>query len=107
MGSHSTTHTPYEDSKNFGGGEKYWNERYIATEHFEWLGESLLEQLPSLIRETIGEPDACGELLHVGCGNSKLPEALHTAGYTAITNIDMSGEVVAQMSNKYEHLSGM
>ncbi len=38
----------------------------------------------------------------VGCGNSKLSEEMASDGYTYITNVDISDNVIGKMSNIYK-----
>ncbi|CAJ1360212.1 unnamed protein product [Effrenium voratum] len=84
-----------ESAKNYGDGIEYWNKRYRnETAPFEWL-ESFAE-LESLIKEaTSGRSDAA--ILHVGCGNSLLPEAMYDHGYKDITSIDNAEVCIQQM----------
>eukprot|EP00438_Fugacium_kawagutii_P035191 Skav232766 [mRNA] locus=scaffold1229:235064:240015:- [translate_table: standard] len=80
----------------YGDGTGYWNKRYRADPApFEWL-ESFVE-LESLIKEaTAGRMDAA--ILHVGCGNSLLPEAMYDHGYKDITNVDNAEVCIQQMA---------
>merc|ERR1739844_51125 len=41
------------------------------------------------------------ELLHVGCGNSDLPEKMVLSGLGPITNIDISPHVIKSMEARY------
>jgi 2-polyprenyl-3-methyl-5-hydroxy-6-metoxy-1,4-benzoquinol methylase len=41
--------------------------------------------------------DTC---LMLGCGNSELSEQMYDAGYTKITNIDISSVVIEQMAER-------
>ena len=40
------------------------------------------------------------ECLMLGCGNSELSEQMYDAGYTKITNIDISSVVIKQMADR-------
>jgi hypothetical protein len=40
-------------------------------------------------------------------GNSRFTEELFRAGYTNITNIDISAVVISQMQQRYSHLEGV
>jgi len=42
----------------------------------------------------------------LGEGNSKFTQELFEAGYTNITNIDISAVVISQMQQRYAHLEG-
>eukprot|EP00913_Durusdinium_trenchii_P011729 g11015.t1 len=84
------------EAPGYGDGRGYWNKRYRSDPSpFEWL-ESFAE-LESLIKEaTSGRLDA--SILHMGCGNSLLPEAMYDHGYKDITNIDNAEVCVQQMA---------
>eukprot|EP00440_Ansanella_granifera_P068697 gb/GFBE01074516.1/.p1 GENE.gb/GFBE01074516.1/~~gb/GFBE01074516.1/.p1 ORF type:complete len:227 (+),score=50.81 gb/GFBE01074516.1/:1-681(+) len=83
---------------DYGNGADYWNKRYKADpKPFEWL-ESFTE-LESLIKEASGgKQDAA--ILHIGCGNSPLPEAMYDHGYKDITNIDNAEVCIQQMAER-------
>ncbi|CAE7513497.1 EEF1AKNMT [Symbiodinium natans] len=87
-----------EEAPGYGDGVEYWNKRYRGDPNpFEWL-ESFAE-LESLIKEaTSGRTDAA--VLHVGCGNSLLPEAMYDHGYKDVTNIDIAEVCIQQMAER-------
>ena len=76
---------------------KYWDSRYSRRpEAFDWL--QTLPSLQALLFKYINKND---NILHIGCGNSRLPEALSDEGYEKITNIDFSQKVIEQISKRY------
>ena len=76
----------------------YWNNRYSSRpEPFDWLQS--LPELQTLLFKYINKND---NILHIGCGNSRLPEMLSDEGYEKITNIDFSKKVIEQISQRYQ-----
>jgi len=89
----------------FGGGPVYWNKRYNRDpKPFEWL-RGFQELKPLITEITGGSYDK--EILHVGCGNSLLPEKMYDAGYHNIINIDNSSVVIEHMSQRNAQRHGM
>lgn len=86
----------------YGNGPDYWNKRYESDpEPFEWLQG--FEQLNSLLEKVLdGRKDQ--EILHVGCGNSLLPERMYDIGYRRIVNVDNSAVCIEQMSSRNRSL---
>ena len=71
---------------------EYWDNRYSSRpEPFDWL--------QTLLFKYINKND---NILHIGCGNSRLPETLSDEGYEKITNIDFSQKVIEQISERYQ-----
>mmetsp|Transcript_135457 Transcript_135457/g.235573 ORF Transcript_135457/g.235573 Transcript_135457/m.235573 type:complete len:192 (+) Transcript_135457:114-689(+) len=92
----------------YGSGSDYWNARYTEKpETHEWLisnpkfNDSQYLELRSIVEEVSGGSQAC-KILHVGCGNSALPERLYDDGYHNILNIDTSDVVISQMQQRNE-----
>jgi len=82
----------------YGNGPDYWNTRYETdSAPFDWLQG--YAQLKHIIEETAGGSKAI-KILHVGCGNSLLPEDMYDDGYHHIVNIDNSGIVIEQMAQR-------
>ena len=78
---------------------EYWDNRYKSRpQPFDWL--QTLPDLQALLFKYINKKD---NILHIGCGNSKLPETLSDAGYKNITNIDFSKKVIEQISKRYQN----
>lgn len=75
----------------------YWEKRFKdpAESEFEWYlpWSQIWPALPIALT-----PDMA--LLNVGCGNSPLSLDMYDGGFHNITNIDFSGEVIAQMMYK-------
>ena len=77
---------------------EYWDNRYSSRpEPFDWL--QTLPALQTLLFKYINKND---NILHIGCGNSRLPETLSDEGYEKITNIDFSQKVIEQISERYQ-----
>jgi len=82
----------------YGNGPDYWNTRYETdSAPFDWLQG--YAQLKHIIEETAGGSKAI-KILHVGCGNSLLPEDMYDDGYRDIVNIDNASLVVEQMARR-------
>lgn len=87
----------------------YWNHKYTENpDQFDWLTytEETYMQLQHLIEQLTDGSHEC-KILHVGCGNSKLPETLYDSGYLSIANIDSSDVVISQMQKRNEQRAGM
>ncbi|KFH03637.1 methyltransferase domain protein [Toxoplasma gondii VAND] len=69
--------------------QEYWEERFAAEKHYEWLEspESLLPLLLPLLRPSM-------LVLTVGCGNSELSDALVASGMPFVFNLDFSRTVL-------------
>ncbi|CAG9121648.1 unnamed protein product [Plutella xylostella] len=86
-------------------GEKdYWNQFFKkrGNKAFEWYGEYL--ELCSHLHKYIKQKDA---VLIPGCGNSSLSADLYDAGFTNITNIDVSEVVIKQMQKIHSKRTSM
>eukprot|EP00161_Ancyromonas_sigmoides_P023883 TRINITY_DN757_c0_g1_i1.p3 TRINITY_DN757_c0_g1~~TRINITY_DN757_c0_g1_i1.p3 ORF type:complete len:166 (+),score=66.98 TRINITY_DN757_c0_g1_i1:126-623(+) len=75
---------------------EYWDARYLGAgpaARFDWLQtyDTLRPSLAPLLR-----PDT--EILVLGCGNSRLPEALHSDGFPLVTSVDASAVVISHMA---------
>jgi len=68
------------------------------TNHTDWFGVSA--ELVDLIVSTHADP-SLGPLLHVGCGDSPLPELLYKAGFRTSEHIDIAPQVVSTMQKRY------
>ena len=79
------------------GGPLYWDKRYteFAGSTFDWLEN--YESLKSLF-DLFVKPSH--KILQIGCGNSILSEEMYDAGFTDITNIDISSVVIEQMRDR-------
>lgn len=98
-----------DSTDDYGGGPTYWNERYAKKPgQFDWLTNTPIEyfQLERVIEDTTCGSRKC-KILHVGCGNSKLPGTLYENGYHNIANIDSSEVVISQMQKRHENCTGM
>lgn len=81
---------------HYGSGPEYWNDRYTRqTFLFEWLRQH--KHIADLVDEICGGVRDVS-ILHLGCGNSELPEKLYDAGYHNIVNTDTSSVVLEQMA---------
>lgn len=79
------------------GKKEYWEERYFSKKDpFDWYQK--WSGLKDVISQYIRPHQ---KILNVGCGTSKIPEDLFTAGYTQITSIDYSPTVIEDMQEKY------
>nr|SVE80634.1 EOG090X02SD [Daphnia magna] len=79
--------------------QEYW-EKFFKTrgkKAFEWYGT--YQQLYSVLHKYINPRD---NILVGGCGNSALSADLYNAGFTSMTNVDISETVIEQMTKQYE-----
>ena len=93
-----------KDNSQFGKKE-YWEERFAIEEQYDWL--LTFEQvkatlLPYLEDEAYGGKEA--KILLVGVGNSTFSADLYDAGYTNLTNIDYSHNVINNMEKQHKEL---
>lgn len=84
-------------SNNCNGA--YWETRYATSsmdsdKTYDWL---LGWDDVSNLLETIAPYDSHTTVLHLGCGNSTMPEEMYEAGYRQQTCIDISPSVIAHM----------
>lgn len=82
--------------------KEYWEKRFAEEESFEWL-VSYDEVAPQLERYL--PPNKCDPILIVGCGNSPFSYEMYLNGYTNITSIDYSTNVIDAMRKKYTDVS--
>ena len=80
------------------GTTRYWDERYMRDkEPFDWYAR--YDALEGLIAAQAAGKDV--EILHLGCGTSRLGEALCGAGYKYVMNIDISRACVIAQLERY------
>ena len=80
------------------GTTRYWDERYMRDkEPFDWYAR--YDALEGLIEAQAAGKDV--EILHLGCGTSRLGEALCGAGYKYVMNIDISRACVIAQLERY------
>ncbi|CAA6657719.1 unnamed protein product [Spirodela intermedia] len=72
----------------------YWDERFAEEEHYEWLKD--YSHFRHLVRRHVRPFHS---VLEVGCGSSRLSEALLEDGVSDITSCDIS-EVAVEMMRK-------
>lgn len=81
----------------YGDGPRYWDARYSeAATTYDWLQD--YSNIKDALHRFLGS-NAC-KILHVGCGNSKLPEQLYDDGFKNIVNVDNSSVVISQMKSR-------
>mmetsp|Transcript_83029 Transcript_83029/g.230594 ORF Transcript_83029/g.230594 Transcript_83029/m.230594 type:complete len:276 (-) Transcript_83029:118-945(-) len=85
--------------------QAFWEDRFaegIYGETYEWVADFdvLAPVLLGLFTDVPGGTSSC-HVLHLGCGNSELPEQLYDGlGVQHCTNVDFSREVIAQMERR-------
>ena len=85
------------------GKVEYWEERYTRdTEAFDWYQR--WTGLKDIFVQYISPNQ---QILHVGCGNSKLSEEMLEDGFLNSVNIDISQVVIKAMQEKYRDKSSM
>ena len=113
--------TSYIPSDNKDYYEKeYWEQRFAEEESYDWLLTYI--DIQEIINELIPRCPSCNtntdtdsndgnviniqvdkpEILMVGCGNSTLSESMYDDGYTNITNIDYSSNVIRKMKKLHQ-----
>ncbi|KAL2912960.1 hypothetical protein HK105_207526 [Polyrhizophydium stewartii] len=94
-----------EDNASYATQE-YWESRYIQEQEdatFDWFKgfDELREPLEQVLS------NRSGRILHLGCGNSRLGEDMHRAGWTDIVNVDFSPKVIETMATRCAGLDGL
>ncbi|CUV06707.1 unnamed protein product [Cryptosporidium hominis] len=93
---------------------EYWSEFFKkyggeSNRAFEWYGD--FEVLRDLLIQSLrisGRSELDNKrILHVGCGNSTLPAKLYDEGFTDITNIDFSSQIIELMREKNKSREGL
>lgn len=85
------------------GKSEYWDERYKGNDTtFDWY--LTLDPLKEFLFPLL-QPQH--RILVIGCGNSRLSAQLYEAGYTNITNVDISEVVIQQMKSRYREMDKM
>mmetsp|Transcript_78812 Transcript_78812/g.163893 ORF Transcript_78812/g.163893 Transcript_78812/m.163893 type:complete len:261 (+) Transcript_78812:48-830(+) len=100
-----------EPLPEFGLGE-YWEKHYVKAKHdgedtYEWL--LTWQDIRSEVECQLSsghDPEGC-RLLHLGVGNSTLPEDMYEAGYTKQLCVDISSYVVDHMKARNENRPGI
>lgn len=81
----------------------YWEERYgRETEQFDWY------QRWTGVRSVFCQyvrPNS--QILHLGCGNSKMAEDMYEDGFVNSVNIDFSQTVIKTMQDRYKNIETM
>ena len=79
------------------GKVEYWEERYTREpEPFDWY-----QRWTGLKDLFVQYLEPSNQILHVGCGNSKLAEDMYEDGFLNSINIDISHTVIKAMQEKY------
>jgi SAM-dependent methyltransferase len=74
----------------------YWESRYSRdTEYFDWY-----QRWPHIKPFVVEHVQKTGQILNLGCGNSRLTDEMYDDGYVNIMNIDYSSTVIRNMSEK-------
>ena len=86
------------------GDPKYWEKRYEKQRDttFDWL--ETYETLKTIMND-FGFDKSKIKTLMLGCGNAEISYDMYEDGYKNIENIDISKQVINQMSNKYSSTS--
>ena len=96
---HMTSAPPYSAAE-------YWEQRYIdrpTQETFEWYGDLATFEAPILSVL----PSADTLILHIGSGNSKLPEQLWEHGFRHQLASDVAPSAISRMRARCAHLEGL
>eukprot|EP00708_Paratrimastix_pyriformis_P005967 GAFH01005134.1.p1 GENE.GAFH01005134.1~~GAFH01005134.1.p1 ORF type:complete len:204 (-),score=8.22 GAFH01005134.1:39-650(-) len=81
------------------GDPNYWDSRYTeANAPFDWYLS--YEHLRPIFAK-YARPDS--RILHIGCGNSRVCDAMYDDGYHRVTNIDISDVVIHQMRQQHNN----
>eukprot|EP00929_Paragymnodinium_shiwhaense_P011147 TRINITY_DN116572_c0_g1_i1.p1 TRINITY_DN116572_c0_g1~~TRINITY_DN116572_c0_g1_i1.p1 ORF type:complete len:245 (+),score=72.21 TRINITY_DN116572_c0_g1_i1:74-808(+) len=89
--------------------QQYWDEYYAGSGDdgkYDWyIDWNSSEALPGGMRGVLEAAGVqrSGKLLHVGCGNSVISEALWDDGYSQVTHVDLSPVVIEQMGKRLKH----
>lgn len=91
----STTKELPRSNKEYGK-QSYWEERFKTEEEYEWLVS--YQDIKSQIQPYV---HISNKILLVGCGNSSFSADLYDDGYTNITSLDYSKNVIDAMREKH------
>jgi 2-polyprenyl-3-methyl-5-hydroxy-6-metoxy-1,4-benzoquinol methylase len=86
----------YYSNSKYSNNEFWENEYKEDASQYDWYVR--YSEISEIIRQEIKPND---EILHIGAGNSLIAEEMYKENYKHITNIDISKEVVKEMSNYY------
>lgn len=82
------------------GNDNFWDTRYktslTSIPVFDWYND--YDAVKPVLASHLKRKEA--SILHVGCGNSPLPERLYDDGYKRVVNIDISASVIAHMTER-------
>lgn len=78
-------------------GSTYWNSRYSSGK----TGWDLGEASPAILAHFASESSKDAKILIPGCGNAHEAEALIQLGFTNITLIDISEELVSNLQKRF------
>ncbi|RPB03585.1 S-adenosyl-L-methionine-dependent methyltransferase [Choiromyces venosus 120613-1] len=85
---------------------EYWDARYtVDPATFDWFKNPA--SLHPFLAKHLPPAPSNPSILHLGCGNSLLPEDLHKRGYTDQLSVDFSEVVIRDMKVKYEGFEGL
>eukprot|EP00088_Acartia_fossae_P070224 TRINITY_DN9343_c0_g1_i2.p1 TRINITY_DN9343_c0_g1~~TRINITY_DN9343_c0_g1_i2.p1 ORF type:complete len:254 (+),score=36.15 TRINITY_DN9343_c0_g1_i2:170-931(+) len=76
-----------ENNSDYSSPE-YWEERFRTEEEFNWLGG--LKHYRHALDNMLEKYEKYDSILQLGCGNSSFSTELSNAGWTNITNLDIS-----------------
>jgi len=86
---------------------QYWDSRYTQEGaeaekdwYFSWNDSGAQGGLRGLLDRTGVTREA--RILHVGCGNSGVPQAMWTDGFHTVTHLDLSEVVIRQLSARLD-----
>ena len=80
------------------GSPVYWDDIYRSGGSHEWFKS--FSQLEPFLRKKLTPTDLNPLLLHLGCGDSTLPQDLLALGYTEQVCVDFSETVIEQMRSQ-------
>lgn len=86
------------------GSREYWERLYAGSDGAtdEWI-----QSWPALAAIVDAHVPRDARVLHVGCGNSLLGEAMYDAGWREILNIDYAPSVIEQMRARAAQRPGL
>ncbi|CUS10593.1 unnamed protein product [Tuber aestivum] len=85
---------------------EYWDTRYATDPTpFDWFRNPT--SIHPFLTRHLPPPTSDPPILHLGCGNSLLPEDLHKRGYRDQISVDFSEVVIRDMRAKCEGFEGL
>uniref|UniRef100_A0AC34PXK3 Methyltransferase type 11 domain-containing protein n=1 Tax=Panagrolaimus sp. JU765 TaxID=591449 RepID=A0AC34PXK3_9BILA len=89
----------FDSSGNDYTLKEYWDSRFTEEESYEWIAD--FTKFSKLLLPIL---KAENEILHVGCGNSRLSFDLQKSGFPNLTNVDFSSVLIEKLARDFPQM---